>query len=146
MASTLNMYRDPVSGRVSVYLSGTYTAATEANSSGPSQTFSGSTVSTRALAANALDTQGASIASGVLTITPGFMPSKVEVKNVTDKLIQTWHVGMNTGDFIEEAAAGDKTLETDDKVSVNATTGVVTVTADGGAITDNDTVVVEIFR
>lgn len=142
MASTLKMQRDLVTQRVRVSLTGTYTAASDANSSGPSQTFSASTLTTRA--ANGDNTQGASIAAGVLTITPGFTPGYVKVINATDRLIQEWYRGFNTGDFLEEVAAGDKTLETDDKVVVNATTGVVTILADGGAITDNDTVVVVI--
>lgn len=111
-------------------LSGTYTAASDAYS------------------ANDMV-----LASGVLTITVGFEPTYVKVINVTDRLEQEWWKGMNKGDFVETAAAGDKTLETDDKVVVTvAATGsapvtykgayTVAVLADGGAITDNDTVIV----
>lgn len=116
--------------RQSGYISGTYTAASATNAS---FTTTNSEASTQAV-----------IAAGVLTITPGFIPKYVKVINVTDRLTQEWFEGMNTGDFLETAANGDKTLETDDVLTVSATTGVVVITASGGAITDNDTVVWEI--
>lgn len=103
------------------HISGTYTAATDDFSA-----------------------DGVDVTNGVITITPGFVPTYVKVFNVTDGLTQEWFKGMNTGDFIESVAAGDKSLQTDDKLTVNASTGVVTITADGGAMTDNDTVVWEI--
>lgn len=142
MAATLKMQRDPVTGVITGHISGTYTAATEAVSSGPSQTFSASTLTTRQADGN--NTQGAALASGVLTVTPGFIPRYAKIINVTDRVTQEWHKGMNQGDFLETAANGTRTLETDDKLVVNETTGVVTFTADGTAITDNDTSVFEI--
>ena len=75
-----------------------------------------------------------------VTLTIGFVPSYFKIVNVTDRLTQEWFAGMNSGDFIETAANGTKTLETDDQIIVN-TDGTVTVVAAGGAITDNDTVV-----
>ena len=111
----------PAPQRVSGHLSGTYTAATVTST-----------------------TVGATIAAGVMTITPGFIPKYVKVINVTDRLTQEWYQGMNTGDFLEHAANGDTTLETDDKLTVSASTGVVVITFDGGALTDNDTMVYEI--
>lgn len=75
-----------------------------------------------------------------VTITLGFVPAYFKVVNVTDRLTQEYFAGMNTGDFLETAANGDKTLETDDKLVVNSD-GTVTIVASGGAITDNDTVV-----
>ena len=74
------------------------------------------------------------------TITLGFVPTYFKVINATDRLTQEWFLGMNAGDFLETAANGDKTLETDDKLVVNSD-GTVTILANGGAITDNDTVV-----
>ena len=122
MALTNSKYiTEGVVRKVTGSLSGTYTAASVAST-----------------------TENATIASGVMTITTGFIPKRVYVHNITDRLEQEWFQGMNTGDFIEKAAAGDKTLETDDKLTVNATTGVVTITFDGGAVTDNDTMVYEI--
>lgn len=116
--------------REQVSLSGTYAAASDAYSSG-----------------------GVTLASGVLTIEVGFEPTYVRVVNVTDRVTQEWYKGMNQGDFMETVAAGTRTLETDDKVVVAVSeTGTapvtfkpaytVTVLANGGAITDNDTVVI----
>lgn len=102
------------------YMSGTYTAASVTSS-----------------------TAGAVIASGVLTLTLGFAPKYFKIINVTDRLTQEWFEGMNSGDFLETAANGDKTLETDDQVVVNQSAGTVVVTFAGGAATDNDTVVWE---
>jgi hypothetical protein len=120
-----------VESRIQVSLSGTYTAASDVVAL----------------------SDGVSLAAGVLVIAAGFEPTYVKVINVTDRLEQEWWKGMNQGDFLETVAAGDKTLETDDKLVVAvAETGSapvtikpaysVTVLADGGAITDNDTVVV----
>lgn len=113
--------------------SGTYTAATD--------TFTGT-------GSNA----GVALASGVITITLGFVPRYFKIINVTDRITQEWFHGMNQGDFIETAANGTRTLETDDQVVVAASTtgtapvtfepaATVTITASGGAMTDNDTVV-----
>jgi hypothetical protein len=75
-----------------------------------------------------------------VTLTLGFKPRYFKVINVTDRLTQEWYAGMNVGDFLETAAAGTQTLETDDKLVVNSD-GTVTLVAAGGIITDNDTVV-----
>lgn len=120
---------EPTVRRAQGYLSGTYTAATVTSET------------TKSATSNADAVAQAVIASGVMTITLGWVPKRFKIENKTDRLSQEWELGMNTGDFIETAANGDRTLETDDKISVNATTGVVTVTFDGGAVTDNDTVV-----
>ncbi len=121
--------------RASGYIKGTYTAATVNSATSASTTATGGGIANGDAVANMV------IAAGVMTIELGFIPKKFEIVNVTDRLTQKWFEGMNTGDFIETVAAGDQTLETDDKISVNASTGVVTVTFDGGAVTDNDTVV-----
>lgn len=76
------------------------------------------------------------------TLTLGFVPKHFKITNVTDRLTQEWHEGMNSGDFIETAANGTRTLETDDQIIVN-TDGTITIVAAGGAMTDNDTVVWE---
>lgn len=113
--------------------SGTYTAATDV--------FTGTGGSA-----------GISLAAGVITLALGFVPTYFKIVNVTDRITQEWFKGMNKGDFIETAANGVRTLETDDKVVVNeAVTGTapvqynpaatVVITVDGGAMTDNDTVV-----
>lgn len=123
MAATLvNVGPGVAPQRIVGHLSGTYTAATD----------------------DVTTVENVDMTNGVITITPGFMPTYVKVVNVTDRLTQEWFKGMNPGDFLETAANGDKTLETDDKLVVNATTGVVTILANGGAYTDNDTMVYEI--
>jgi len=92
------------------------------------------------------------MAAGVITISLGFVPSYVKVTNVTDRITHEWFKGMNQGDFLEQVAAGDRTLETDDKLVVAvATTGTapltfnaaatVVITVNGTIMTDNDTVV-----
>ncbi len=75
-----------------------------------------------------------------VTLTLGFKPKYFKVVNATDRLTQEWYAGMNKGDFLETAAAGTQTLETDDKLVVNDD-GTVNLVANGGIITDNDTVV-----
>lgn len=124
-----------IPNRASGYISGTYTAATVNSATSPSTTATGGGIANSDAVSNVL------IAAGVITITLGFVPKHFKIVNVTDRLTQEWFEGMNTGDFIETVAAGDQTLETDDQISVNATTGVVTITAAGGAMTDNDTVI-----
>ena len=110
------------------YLNGTYTAATVTST-----------------------TSGAAIASGVMTLNLGFVPKEFVITNETDRITQRWTEGMNQGDYSEQAANGDRTLETDDKIVVSvATTGTapvtfepaatVVVTFDSGICTDNDTV------
>lgn len=142
MASTLKYFKNPgIIQRAFGHISGTYTAATEVASS--SGAGSPATISNPNGVLGS-GSSGASLAAGVLTITPGFVPNYVKVMNVTDRVTQEWFKGMAQGDFIETAANGVRTLETDDKLVVNETTGVVTVLADGTAITDNDTTVWEI--
>ena len=134
MASTATRTNpNGVVNRVQLSLTGTYTASSEVIT----------------------ESDGVSMASGSLVIKVGFEPTAVKVINVTDRLTQEWFKGMNQGDFLETAANGDKTLETDDKVVVAVSTSGsapvvtkptynVTVLANGGAITDNDTVVLVI--
>lgn len=118
--------------RVQIVFKGTYTAATDVYSA-----------------------NGITMAAGSIAIQVGFVPSRVYAINATDRLSQEWFSGMNQGDFLETAANGDKTLETDDKLVVAvATTGTapvtfnpaatVTLLANGGIMTDNDTVIVVI--
>ena len=117
-------------------ISGTYTA-----SSVNSATAASTTAAATGGIANQRAVDDVLIASGVMTITLGFVPSHVFVLNMTDRVSQEWFAGMNSGDFLESNAGSTKSLETDDKLVVNTTTGVVTITADGGAFTDNDTMI-----
>mgnify|MGYP001558738781 FL=1 len=140
MALTNNKYdQDGALRRSSGYLSGTYTAATVA-----SETTASATSNSRAVS-------GAVIASGVMTLTLGFIPKYFKIINVTDRIMQEWYQGMNQGDYLLTVAAGTRTLATDDKIVVaNTTSGsapvvtqaaaTVAVTFDSGICTDNDTV------
>lgn len=126
---------------------------------GPVQRTQGSISGTYTAATDVSTTTNASIAAGVMTLTLGFVPTRFMIMNVTDRVKQEWFKGMNSGDYLETAANGTVTLETDDKVVVairtgaggsasqsggsadTSASGVVTVTFDSGIATDNDTVV-----
>jgi hypothetical protein len=125
-----------VVSRATGYIKGTYTAATV-----NSATAASTTAAATGGIANADAVENMVIASGVMTITLGFVPKYFKIINATDRLIQEWYDGLAFGDYLEEVAAGDKTLETDNKIEVDTDTGVVTVTFDSGIATDNDTVV-----
>ena len=126
---------------------------------GPVQRAQGSISGTYTAASDVSTTSNSTIAAGVLTITLGFVPTHFYISNLTDRLTQEWWKGMNSGDYTERIAAGDQTLETDDKIVVAVRTGtggsasqsggtadtsasgVVTVTFDSGICTDNDLVI-----
>lgn len=114
--------------RVAVGLSGTYTASTVV----------------------AADNDGAvAVAAGVMTIKTGFVPQKVMVNNYTSRITQEWSRIIPAGNFMETAANGTRTLETDGvaaNVSVNTTTGDVTIVFSGGIVVDNGATLVEIFE
>lgn len=118
-----------VARRQSGSLSGTYTAASVVSETAPGAL------------SNADAVAQAKIASGVMTLTLGWVPRYFCIENLTDRLKQEWYQGMAANNFLETVAAGTRTLETDGQIAVNPTTGVVTVTFAGGAVTDNDTVV-----
>ena len=142
MASTLRYFKgSDVVQRHFGSLSGTYTAATDVNASSGAGSPASISVPNGTLGQGS---SGANLAAGVLTITPGFIPNHVKIVNVTTRVMQEWFKGMNQGDSVDTAAAGTRTLETDDMLVVNETTGVVTVTA-SGTFTDNDTVAWEIL-
>lgn len=125
---------------------------------GPVQRTQGSISGTYTAATDVSTTTNASIAAGVMTLTLGFVPTYFKITNVTDRIMQEWYKGMNSGDYLETIADGTRSLETDDKVVVATRTGaggsasqaggsadtsasgVVTVTFDSGICTDNDTV------
>ena len=128
---------------------------------GPMQCAQGSISGTYTAASDVSTEANSTIASGVLTLTLGFVPKSFRIINVTDRVEQRWFEGMNKGDYLETAANGTVSLETDDKVVVQPFTraggsasqsggsadtspaGVVTVTFDSGIATDNDTVIWE---
>lgn len=128
---------------------------------GPVQRAQGIFSGTYTAASDVSTTTNATMAAGVITLTLGFVPTYFKIINATDRITQEWFQGMNSGDYLETAANGDKTLETDDKVVVATRTGTggstsqaggtadttpsgkVTITVDSGIMTDNDTVVWE---
>ena len=125
---------------------------TRSNPSGIAQRMSGAFSGTYTAASDVYNSNGVVMGSGVITISLGFVPKYFKIINCTDRVTQEWFEGMNFGDFLETAANGDKTLETDNQIEVLvADTGTapvtvksvatVTITAAGGAMTDNDTVV-----
>lgn len=126
---------------------------------GPRQYAQGVFSGAYTAASDVSTTTNSTMAAGVITLTLGFVPKYFKIINVTDRVMQEWFEGMNSGDYLETVAAGTRTLETDDKVVVAIRTGtggsvsqhggsadttasgVVTVTVDSGIMTDNDTVV-----
>jgi len=141
MASTLRFFKNLGKfQRQFGHLSGTYTAASDVNAS----TGAGSPATlSNPNGVLGQGSSGASLAAGVLTVTPGFIPNYLKVVNVTTRVMAEWFKGMNQGDYINTAADGVRTLATDDQVVVNETTGVVTILATS-RFTNNDTLVWEI--
>lgn len=80
----------------------------------------------------------ASATASTVVISPGFIPKYVMVRGLVNLLTHEWFDGMNEGDFFERIAAGDITLETDDKLIVDPDTGDITVVTGGGILDDND--------
>jgi len=142
MPATVRYFKNPgVIQRQFGHISGTYTAATEvASSSGAGSPASVSNPN----GVLGQGSFGANLAAGVLTITPGFTPTYVKFVNVTTRVMHEWFKGMNQGDYIATAAAGTRTLATDDVLVVNETTSVVTVLATGDILDDNATIAWEI--
>lgn len=140
--------------RATGYISGTYTAA-----SVNSATAASTTAAATGGIANADAVSNMVIASGVMTITLGFVPTYFKIVNVTDGLMKEKFDGMPAANHIHTAIDGTRGLLTDSAITIAAITatggssggggtadttpaGVVTVTfATGTAIvTDNDTV------
>jgi len=64
------------------------------------------------------------------TLTVGFIPRYVAWHNVTDRISYEWFQGAAAGTTLKTVAAGTRTLDTADvAISVNATTGVITIGA-----------------
>ncbi|MCR4338518.1 MAG: hypothetical protein NUW01_01380 [Gemmatimonadaceae bacterium] len=127
----------------------------------PQRRAHGSVSGTYTAASDVSTTANASIASGVLTITLGFVPSRVKVMNASQKIACEWFEGMNQGDYLKTLANGTVSLETGDALTITpetragavggtssggtadtAASGVVTFTF-SGLLTDNETLVWE---
>lgn len=136
MAGTLRNFRnDSIFNRQQGSLTGTYTAATDVLTASGAGT--GASL-TNPNGVAGVGGAGAALAAGVLTLTPGFVPKFVRVVNVTDRISWEWFAGMNQGDYLEQVAAGTRTLETDDKLVILTTTGVTTITLTDLSVGDND--------
>lgn len=122
-------------------ISGTYTASSVNSATAVSTTATGGGI------ANSRAVDDVLIAAGVITIKLGFVPSRFKILNITtgvgsnEVITQEWLAGMNFGDYLETTTAGIKSLETDNKLEVNVTTGVVTITVDSGIVANSDTVI-----
>jgi hypothetical protein len=96
---------------------------------------------------------GTIVASATATdvfISLGWVPKRFVLIGIVNLLKQEWIAGMNQGDFFENAAAGDRTLETDDQLVVGAVgdvgdgqvaapaEGEVMILTGGGILDDND--------
>lgn len=144
---------------VNGYMSGTYTAATvtnalltttNADANGFSVASGGVTTTLR---------QNVVLAAGVCTITLGFVPRRVLVTNVTQRITKEWIEGMNVTDNLLTVAAGTKTLVTDSGVLLSsqaaggtapvttepASTVTITFATGTAIVTDNDTWTYEIY-
>lgn len=64
-----------------------------------------------------------------ITRTFGFVPKRVVLHNVTDRISDEWFEGMAAASSIHSAAAGTRTLETTNGVTVDTTLRTVTFTA-----------------
>lgn len=64
------------------------------------------------------------------SLTSGFIPRKVRWVNDTDRVEHEWVEGRAAGTTVKTAANGTRTLDTNDAaISVDSTTGVVTIAA-----------------
>lgn len=97
--------------RTQGYLSGTYTAATDVNT-----------------------TKNASMAAGVLTLTLGYAPTYVVFHNLTTRIKREWYRGMAANTTIDTTAAGVMSLNTSSALVVTGRTGAGAVggTSSGG--------------
>ncbi|MFM7013261.1 MAG: hypothetical protein ACKO0Z_28680 [Betaproteobacteria bacterium] len=63
------------------------------------------------------------------TIQLGFVPRVVRFHNITDRISDEWYEGMSAYNAIHTVAAGTRTLETTNGISVNASGNSFTVKA-----------------
>jgi hypothetical protein len=110
------------------YLSGTYVVATVVSETVPSPTANSDAVK-----------QVVITAGGNVTITPGWVPKKVEVLDATSRVRYEYREGMAAGNYIKTLATGVATLATDAALAVSAT-GIITMNLVTLGVADNDTV------
>lgn len=68
-------------------------------------------------------------AAAATTFTLGFTPRIVRFHNLTDRISDEWFEGMATYSSLHTVAAGTRTLETTNGISVDAAAGTFTVKA-----------------
>lgn len=115
-------------------LSGTYTAATVDSATAVSTTAAGGGIANQRAVNDVL------VDAGVMTITLGFIPSRVLMQNVSARTSVEWFAGMAFGDTLTTDVNGVKALNTSNVMEVSVTTGVITFTF-SGQLTDNETLV-----
>ena len=69
-----------------------------------------------------------SAAAAATTFDVGFVPRVVRFHNLTDRISDEWYEGMAAASSLHSVAAGTRTLETTNGITVNAD-GTFTVTA-----------------
>lgn len=67
--------------------------------------------------------------AAVVTLTYGFIPKRVLLHNVTDRISDEWFEGMAAASSIHSVAVGTRTLETTNGITVDTTLRTVTLTA-----------------
>lgn len=70
-----------------------------------------------------------SATAAAATFTVGFVPRIVRIHNLTDRISDEWYSGMDAYSSLHTAAAGTRTLETTNGISVDAAAGSFTVKA-----------------
>lgn len=125
--------------------------------SGPVQRTQGSLSGTYTAASDVNTTKNASLAAGVLTLTVGYEPRHVRFVNQTTRIQREWFYGMAANTTLDSDANGTMTLNTSSALVVTDRTGTggsvsqaggtaggssdctVVITA-SGLFTDNDAV------
>lgn len=70
-----------------------------------------------------------SATAAAVTLTYGFVPKRVLIHNVTDRISDEWFEGMAAASSLHTVAVGTRTLETTNGVTVDTTLRTVTLTA-----------------
>lgn len=102
---------------------------------GPVQRTTGYATFTTA-ATDVYSSDGVSLASGVMTLTLGFVPTHVMITNATTRIMTEWFPPIASGTSIDTAAAGTRTLNTSSKIAVTGRTGTGGSSSQSGGSAD----------
>jgi hypothetical protein len=80
-----------------------------------------------------------SLASGVLTLTFGFIPRSFRCINLTSRIMTEWFYPMTSGTSIDTAAAGTRTLNTSAPFTISQRTGAGGSSSQAGGSADTTT-------